>query len=205
MFMKKVSLISFTGIASLAFFLSGCGSSSAPVASPWASNPGYAANGCPTGTISNGGYCLPYSPSVGTDFSSSSCASQQLDAHHVQLTCAIAPAYYVSSSVFNFPYLPSASQVNEAWWGPSVKANDEIHVEGSFVFGTASWKSLFGSCSSSQDGTALMKGALGSNYFALPMNQAVIAPAAGVLRFGLDTRHSCLEYSTIQVRLIRTI
>ncbi|MEN9723247.1 MAG: hypothetical protein RJB38_1233 [Pseudomonadota bacterium] len=191
--------------------LSGCGTQGTQVAqnpwvnNPWASNPGYNYGGCPAGTIYNYGYCLPYYSSVPSQFTSTSCTSQSISSTQVQLTCTVLGAYLVGSNVMNFPYLPSATQTAEAWWGPEIKANDKVTFHGAFRYGRASWQSLFGDCADENDGTASMKAAVGSTYLSLPMNQQVTVPVAGVLRLGMASRHTCMEYSNLYVTIIRNL
>ncbi len=190
--------------AALGAALAGCGQvESTTVQNPWASNPGFNSGQCPSGYLYNGGYCLPYYGSTTSGFTSSLCTSQQVGSQ-LQLSCAVTSAYAVGSSM-NFPYLPDGAQTNEAWWGPEVRAGDTVRFEGAFRYGRASWASIFGDCSDERDGSGLMKGAVAGSYFSLPMNQSVTVPASGVLRIGMPSRHSCLEYSGLRVLIQRQL
>lgn len=207
MFMKnvlKVSRKSFT-IAALAFAFVGCGKQdSTTLQNPWANNPGYNYGGCPAGTLYVGGTCWNYYNSVTSGFTSSPCTTVQYSATQNELTCAVTAAYYMGSmGNLNIPYLPNATTTSEAWWGPELKAGDQVTLVGQVRYGSAYIGSLVGDCKDEQDASSIMVGAVGSSYFSLPLNQTIAAPGAGVLRIGMSARKNCAEFGGVQVVIRR--
>jgi hypothetical protein len=136
------------------------------------------------------------------------CHTQQMG-NMLELSCYVSPASY-SGSVPNLPYLPSASQTNEAWWGPEVRAGDQVSLVGSLRVGSAYLGSLFGDCKDEQSAAPILRGAVGSSYFSLPLvaegsfgASGITVNASGYLRFGVSERKSCYEAGSIYVRILR--
>lgn len=140
------------------------------------------------------------------------CFKQSASGNRQELICSLATMSWadIYMGVPQFPVLPGASQQNEAWYGPEVKAGDQIRLEGSrFIYGDIGWESFNPfdgkSCKNEKNGLAQMKGAINTEYFSLAAGTTVTANSNGVLRVGLPSRSSCMKISgDIVIRVIRT-
>jgi hypothetical protein len=193
---KKSLVLAAMGVA-----LSGCGQQESTVLTPWgnADNNGT----CPSGTTFVAGYGCMYTCSTGSYLTAIPCTSRQVSSTQQELACYVAPAYYASGSVPNYPYLASASSTQEAWVGPEVKVGDQVTLLGSMRVGGAYIGSIFGDCKDERDASSILKGAVGLSMFSMPIGSSVTMTAAGTLRFGMSERHSCYEAGSLYVRILR--
>ena len=189
-------------VAALALALSACGKQDSTVLTPWGNN----TNGtCPSGYQFIAGYgCWYQGGGGGGSFyiTSSACTSRQLSATQVELACPVTSSSYLGSSS-SVPYLPNAASISQAWVGPEVKLGDQVTLQGSMRYGAVYLGSIFGDCKDEQDASPILKGAVGSSFFNLPLGSQVTMQAAGTLRFGMSELKSCYEASNVYVRIIR--
>jgi hypothetical protein len=192
-------------VAGLGLALTGCGRQDSTVTANWGSN----GQTCPAGQVHVFPWgCVNNGSSGGFFMTNTPCHTQQMG-NMLELSCYVSPASY-SGSVPNLPYLPSASQTNEAWWGPEVRAGDQVSLVGSLRVGSAYLGSLFGDCKDEQSAAPILRGAVGSSYFSLPLvaegsfgASGITVNASGYLRFGVSERKSCYEAGSIYVRILR--
>ncbi len=197
--MSKIIQSSFA-VAALSLGALGCGREDSTMSVPWGGNGAV----CPAGQVSVYPYgCVP-SGSTGSYVTTSPCTSRQVSATQVELSCYVAPAYY-SGAVPNVPYLPNAGSVQEAWWGPEVRAGDQVVLVGSLRYGGVYLGSIFGDCNNEQDASSILYGSVGMSYFALPLNAPVLVSTTGTLRFGMNQRKSCYEAGSLYVRVLRNL
>jgi hypothetical protein len=190
-------------LAALGLALAGCGQQESTVLTPWGNT---ANNGtCPTGTTFVTGYGCMYTGSTGSYLTANPCTSRHVSSTQVELACYVAPAYYSSGSVPNYPYLANASSTQEAWIGPEVKVGDQVTLIGSLRVGSAYFGSLFGDCKDERDASSILNGAVGLSMFSLPLGSPATVTSAGTLRFGVSERNSCYEAGSLYVRILRNL
>jgi len=92
-------------------------------------------------------------------------------------------------------------------------ANDEVTFKihsnwlstGGFEYGSMGWSVLTGRCSKATDGKNGMMGAVGGDYFPLPLNTPVQVSVAGTLRLGVQdaAAYSCTRAAGLEIRLVQ--
>ncbi|MFN7684232.1 MAG: hypothetical protein ACK5QT_02345 [Oligoflexia bacterium] len=159
---------------------------------------------CPVGQVyvPQLGQCVPGSTNYG--YTNSLCGPLQgYSATFDQQDCQLLPAVNYYGYGYSIPYLPNENQTQTAWWGPTVTAGDQVILMGEIRYGRIGFGVLVGDCSSEQNASSIMRGAVSVSHFALPLGQPVTVNVSGTLRVGMAEQKECMETEGVFVKVLR--